>query len=67
MFAEKEVVEFNGPLEGFKEVDGLMRVEVVEEDRGLVLVRLPAEAFEIGYFVTVNGDQIQKRTAKLEA
>lgn len=67
LFAEKDDVEFDGPLQGFEEVDGWMRVEVLQEERGLALVRLPAEAFENGYFLTVNADQVQRRQAKQEA
>ncbi len=67
LFAEKYDVEFDGPLQGFKSVDGLMRVQILQEERGLALVRLPAEAFENGYYLTVNGDQIQRRQAKQEA
>lgn len=71
LFVEKDDVdfdgEFDGPLEGSEAVDGWMRVEVLQEGRGLALVRLPAEAFENGYFLTVNADQVQQRQAKQEA
>ena len=67
LFVEMDDVDFDGPLEGFEAVDGWMRVEVLQEDRGLALVRLPAEAFENGYFLTVNADQVQQRQARQEA
>lgn len=60
-------VDFDGPLQGSEAVDGSMRVEVLQEERGLALVRLPAEAFENGYFLTVNADQVQRRQARQEA
>jgi hypothetical protein len=41
---------------------GLLRVELVDRKGGLALVRLPAQTFENGQFVTVNADELQPGT-----
>ncbi len=55
LFAPQETVSAPSSGEGL----GLMRVEVVERRGDLVLVRLPAETFENGQYITVNAKALQ--------
>jgi hypothetical protein len=55
LFAPRETV--SAPLAG--EGPGLMHVEVVDRKGDLVLVRLPAQTFENGQYVTVNAAELR--------
>jgi hypothetical protein len=55
LFAPQEAV--SAPPSG--EGTGLMHVEVVDRRGDLVLVRLPAQTFENGQYITVNAKALQ--------
>jgi hypothetical protein len=62
LFAPKECVELDGgePSRGHP-VEGWLRVEVDEPivGKGNVAVRLPSEAIEAGYYVSVASDRLK--------
>jgi hypothetical protein len=57
LFAPKEAVDHGDqPLQ--EAVEGLLRVQVLARKGDLVLVQLPGETFQNGYFITVKADQL---------
>lgn len=46
------------PPAGADRGEGLIRVTVVKQDGDLVLVKLPQQTFENGYFITVKAGQL---------
>jgi len=46
------------PSDRDRKVDGWIRVELIEVRDGLALVRLPHEALERGYFITVPAGNV---------
>ena len=63
LFAPCEYVECDGTPGRDEPVTGRIRVELLQEKDEKRLVRLPREALENGYFVTVNADQIHSKTS----
>jgi hypothetical protein len=49
------------PIKG-KRVDGLMKVNILDEKGGLVLISLPIPTFENGKTITVKREQLQATT-----
>ena len=67
LFAPEEDVDPSQiPSEGIQ-VDGWIRVSIVDENGVLALVRLPRQAIENGAFVTVRKDQLERRRQAQEA
>ena len=50
LFAPREYVDYEKNCRG----DGWLQVEILDQDATRFLVRLPRQAFEIGFFVAVN-------------
>ncbi len=59
LFAPKQFVEVGREPRNGNSVEGWLLVEVVEQDAQKALVRLPGEAFEVGYFVTVPNARLK--------
>jgi hypothetical protein len=61
LFAPKDSVELDREPSRDDPVEGWLRVEVVEpaNGEGKVVVRLPSEAIEAGYFVIVGSDRLK--------
>jgi hypothetical protein len=59
LFAYKEDLECSEFPEGKTTVPGLIRVQILDEEEGLMLVRLPQRALENGDTVTVRADHVQ--------
>ncbi len=55
LFAPQQTVQ---SLEGADRGEALVRVTVYEKKGNLVLVKLPQQTFENGYFITVRDDQL---------
>src|SRR5438132_1391113 len=55
LFAEADDVKLDKPLSAGRDakVDGWLRVDVVDQGDGQMLVKLPSQALERGYFITV--------------
>lgn len=60
LFVPEESVELRG-LPRDAAVDGLLRVEILDEGNGQVLVRLPAQAFENGTTLVVRDAEVERR------
>jgi hypothetical protein len=60
LFVPEEVVE-SANLQGDESVDGWLKVEILDEQGGLLLVRLPGQAFENGRTLTVSRSQVEER------
>jgi hypothetical protein len=54
LFAPQETVNCPHPPSGWEFVQGHMKVKPVQTTNGDVLVKLPAESFELGYLVKVR-------------
>lgn len=59
LFASKEHIQCSELPQSGKTVPGLIGVDILDEDEGLMLVRLPQRALENGDTVTVRADQVQ--------
>ena len=59
LFACKEDLQCSEFPEGKTTVPGWIRVQILDEEEGLMLVRLPQRALENGDTVTVRRDQVQ--------
>lgn len=59
LFVPRECVECEDPITNTAEVDGWLRVEVLDQNPTLLLVRLPGETFENGHIITVKRAQVQ--------
>jgi len=64
LFAPKESVEYEGPLDGAEDIDAWMRVTVLAEEGRLLLVSLPSESFENGRVITVERTQVEQRAIR---
>lgn len=60
LFAQAGEVTFTEQPTGDREVDGWIAVDVVEQDRNLVLIRLPQTTLENGQFLTVQAGQLDR-------
>jgi hypothetical protein len=58
LFAPKDEVLLKDRAPNGQTVQGWLRVDAGIETGGLQLIRLPREAFEMGYFVTVRAEQL---------
>ena len=67
LFAPIEDVEVERTPNADESLPGLLQVNVMRKDSDRVLVRLPREAFEAGYYVTVRPSDLQMRPARQEA
>lgn len=59
MFVPESYVQVRETPSQGKRVDGLIKVNVLDEEGGLVLVSLPLPSFENGRTITVNKEQLQ--------
>lgn len=59
LFVPHECVEHEDPITNTAEVDGWLRVEVLDQNPTLLLVRLPGETFENGRIITVLRTDLQ--------
>jgi|GEM_PF-1277200 len=68
LFAPKETVD-HGDRELIRgqTVPGLVRVKPVERRDDQILVELPGETFQNGYFITVKADQLVAKPQKQPA
>ena len=70
LFAEADDVKLDQPLPATSsaKVDGWIRVDVVDQRDGLMLVKLPSQALERGYYITVPARNVssQKQAKTLE-
>jgi hypothetical protein len=66
LFAPEEFVELDGDP-SFGEVNGLIRVSIMAEERDLVLVGLPRPALINSQSVTVRKSALSRRPARQEA
>jgi hypothetical protein len=64
LFAPRGSVEYEGSLDGPEDIDAWMRVTVLAEEGGLLLVSLPGESFENGRVITVDRTQVQQRAIR---
>jgi hypothetical protein len=64
LFAEADHVRLEGNSQAQKEskTPGWIRVDVVDQRDGIMLVRLPSEALEIGYFITVRAGDVKPQS-----
>jgi hypothetical protein len=68
LFAPRQAVDpGEQPLTSGRIVPGLVRVRPVERRGDQVLVQLPGETFQDGYFITVKADQLVARPEKQPA
>jgi hypothetical protein len=61
LFAPKEFVDIDEPVPEVGAVEGWLRVEVLERQGALMLVRLPSEPFENSQNVTVRDSEVEIR------
>jgi hypothetical protein len=61
LFVSDDFVEFGAPVGESRPVEGWLRVEAVEREGDLLLVRLPGQAFENGQMITVRDSQLESR------
>lgn len=66
LFVDEERVRVPSPVKNTS-MPGRIRVRVVASDASQRLVRLPAESFEMGLFVTVQAAQLQEERVPQEA
>lgn len=64
LFAFEEDLECRTFPTGDSHADALIRVDVLESQRSLRLVRLPQRTIENGDTLTVRADQLQQRSAR---
>lgn len=64
LFAPQESVETESEPTGSEPVQGVLKVDVVQSENGKTLIRLPREAFEAGYFVTVGSANLETRPTR---
>lgn len=62
LFAPCEDVECEGTPSWDEPLTGRLRVKILNQKDEKQLVRLPREALENGYFVTVKADQVHHKT-----
>jgi hypothetical protein len=68
LFAPREAVDHGTqPLISGQTVPGFLRVRPMARRDGHVLVQLPGETFQNGYFITVKADQLVARPHKQPA
>ena len=67
LFAPEEYVDFSEQYEETGSVDAWLRVEIVESQDELNLVRLPRQPLGNGQFVTVRASQLRARANPQEA
>jgi hypothetical protein len=67
LFVPKVDLDFDEPPAEEKPVEGWIRVDVLEEERGMFLVRLPQSTLENGHYVTVTGNQLARIPTMQEA
>ena len=60
LFLPVEAVEIQGALSDEDPVDGYIEVNVIDQEGGLTLVRLPRPTLENGQHLTVKADAIQQ-------
>ena len=63
LFAPREDVECEGTPSWDEPLTGRLRVKLLQEKDEKQLVRLPREALENGYVVTVKTDQVHRKTS----
>jgi hypothetical protein len=59
LFAPKPSIKFDEEPTKEKVSPGWVKVQVLQQQENLVLVRLPRQTFQSGYFVTVNSSQLE--------
>lgn len=60
VFTSGEFLDFDGdPPSGKEWVRGSIRVEIIDEGDGVLLVRLPQQSLENGRFVTVRQEAVE--------
>ncbi len=64
LFAEADDIRLDTPSPLGKEVKaaGWLRVELIDQRDGLMLVKLPTEALERGYFITVRAGDVKPKS-----
>jgi hypothetical protein len=62
LFAQKSDLSYSEPPTEGQSVDGWIKVEVIETNRNLCLVRLPQTTLENGQYITVACDQLDGTT-----
>ena len=67
LFAPEEYVDFSEQHEEEGSVDAWLRVDMIESQDELNLVRLPRQPLENGQFVTVRASQLRARANPQEA
>ena len=67
LFAPTETIEVGQEPSHDSSVSGFMHVEIISDEGDRTLIRLPREAFELGYYVTVSPDQLETRPTRQEA
>src|SRR5207244_3643429 len=68
LFAPREAVDpGDQPVVSGRIVPGFMRVRPIQRQGDHVLVELPGETFQNGYFITVKADQLVARPQKQPA
>lgn len=63
LFAQKTDLDCQELPSENRSVEGWIKVEVVQRERGLCLVRLPQSTLENGQYLTVRADQLDKAPA----
>jgi hypothetical protein len=59
LFAEKSDLVYSETPTEWQPVEGWVKVEVVQSERNLHLVRLPQTTLENGQFITVKAEQLE--------
>lgn len=67
LFVPQEFVEVDHPPTEQAALPAVVRVDVLDEQQDLVLVRLPRQTLENGRSVTVSRAQLETRPARQEA
>lgn len=67
LFAQKIDLEYDDPPTENAPVEGWVRVNVVERDKNLCLVKLPQTTLENGQYITVSAGQLRAVSEKQEA
>src|SRR5438309_2067463 len=67
LFAQTGDVTYSEQPTADREVDGWIKVELLQQDKNLVLVRLPQTTLENGQFLSVRADQLDRLPEKQKA